>query len=485
MKRTNSILYYNILLSALTLLVINLLDLNEAYELMLLYSLNSAVVFGLMVLREIKCFRGLNMNLLILAGFCMRLVLPSITKAWGAITGETYAFLLPENDVTDYMFPTIIWMNIYYSFFLWCFFKFESKYTLEDAIAPFFTTFKVLTLTIPLFIVGIAYNIIISYVPAGFIPSIISSLVGNMATLAVITQLFAAIYKPTKINKTFFNVFIIVGIYQAMFFGFYKSAIMMYFAFYLLYYFLCRKHENKSIFTSKFIVGILLLFVTIDVIIYPFMSTKRIVSGWYVTSEGLATQQYSNLDILADVISGRSKQEEKSNSAASRLDAIEPNAFFYKECVKRDLRTSELVVNQLELLVPRFINPNKHDSQAGLMVYAYATTGSFKKYDSAVSNNYIGQFGSAYLIGGGLMVIILAIFNGWFIAFYYSFLLKHRNHILSLLFLLPLIMESFQGFEEVHDGGLFRAAYDTIIMLGILGMRTFFPYFLTLTIRTK
>lgn len=484
MKRTKfRILYYNILVSALALLIINLLDLKEVYELMLLYSLNAAMVFGLLVFEEIKFFRGLNMNLLILAGFCMRLVLPSITKAWGAINGETYAFLLPDNDVTDYIFPTIVWMNIYYSIFLWFLFKFESKFTLEDAIAPFFTKFKVLTLTIPLFMVGIAYNIIISFVPFGFIPGVISSLVGNMATLAVITQLFAAVYKPIKINIIFFNVFIIVGIYQAMFFGFYKGAIMMYFAYYLLYYFLRRKHENKRIFTPKFIVSILLLFVTIDVIIYPFMSTKRIVSGWDVTSGGLATQQYSNLEILADVLSGRSKQEENENTATGRLDAIEPNAFFYKECVKRGLRTTELVRNQLELLVPRFINPNKHDSQAGLMVYSYATTGTFKNYDTAVSNNYIGQFGSAYLIGGGLMVILLALFNGWFIAFYYNFLLKHRNHILSLLFLLPLIMGSLLGFEEIHDGGLFRAAYDTIMMLGIWGLSTFFPRFLTIKLK--
>lgn len=484
MKRTKyRILYYNILVSAFALVIINLLDLKEAYELMLLYSLNAATVFGLLVYEEIKLFRGLNMNLLILVGFCMRLVLPSITKAWGAINGESYAYLIPENDVTDYMFPTIVWMNIYYSIFLCCLFRFESKYTLEAVIAPFFNKFKVLALTIPLFIVGIVYNIITSYIPVGFIPGIINSFLGNMATLAVITQLFAAIYEPTKINKSFFNVCIIVGIYQAMFFGFYKSAIMMYFVFYLLYYFLRRKYENKSVFTSKFIVSILLLFITIDLVIYPFMSTKRIVSGWDVTSGGLATQQYSNLDILADVISGRLKQDENENTATGRLDAIEPNAFFYKECVKRGLRTTELVMNQMELLVPRFINPNKHNSQAGLMVYAYATTGTFKNHDTAVSNNYIGQFGSAYLIGGSIMVILLAFFNGWFIAFYYNFLLKHRNHILSLFFLLPLIMESLLGFEEVHDGGLFRAAYDTIMMIGILGLSTFFPRFLT--IRTK
>lgn len=481
--RSTRLIYYNLAISAIVLFAITVFDLKESYVLMLLYSLNSTIVFGLLLLEEINHFRGLNLNLLVIAGCFMRFVLPSISRAWGALNGETYSFLLPENKVTDYMFPTVVWMNIYYSIFLWCFFKFESKYTFEDIFAPFFIRFKTVRIAVPLFMVGFAYNIIISFVPSGVIPSVISGILGNMATLAVIMQLFAAVYKPTSLNRIIFVVFIVIEIFRTTFFGFYKGAIMMNFAYYLLYYFLSRKHEKKSVFTPKFIVGIVILFATIDLIIYPFMSTKRIVSGWDVTAGGIATQHYSNLDILADVFSGHSKQEKFENTAADRLDAVGPNAFFYKECVMRGLRTTELVRNNLELLVPRFINPDKHDSQAGFMVYAYATTGRFSYYGSAVSNNYIGQFASAYLIGGGIMVIILAFLNGWFIMFYYNFLLKHRNNILALLFLFPLIMGALMGFEEIHDGGALRTAYNSIMMIGIWGMSTIFPRFLT--IRTK
>ena len=142
MKRTRyRILYYNLLVSALTLLLIYLLELREVYLLMFLYSFSSLVVFGLLALEELKNFRGLNMNLLVLAGCFMRFVLPSITKAWGAMNGEEYAFLQPENVINDYMFPTVVWMNIYYSLFYWCFVRFESKYTIEDGIKPFFFRF--------------------------------------------------------------------------------------------------------------------------------------------------------------------------------------------------------------------------------------------------------------------------------------------------------------------------------------------------------
>jgi hypothetical protein len=212
------------------------------------------------------------------------------------------------------------------------------------------------------------------------------------------------------------------------------------------------------------------------------MTTKRVVADWD-SSTGLASQSYSNLEILKDVISGRSLSERGDNTTASRLDAIAPNAFFYKECCTRGLRTTKILRSNVELLVPRFINPHKHGSEAGLMVYAYATTGSFDNYDIASSNNYIGQFASAYLIGGGILVIILALFNGWFIMYYYNFLLKHLNNILAILLLIPLVLSAILAFEEIHDGGALRTGYNLVMMIGISLMTKFLPGFLTIKVK--
>ena len=478
MKKTRyRILYYNLLVSALTLLLIYQLGLREVYLLMFLYSFSSLVVFGLLALEELKNFRGLNMNLLVLMGCFMRFVLPSITKAWGAMNGEEYAFLRPENVINDYMFPTVVWMNIYYSLFYWCFVRFESKYTIEDGIKPLFNRFNLSLVSVPLFIVGIAYNIVSSFVPAGIIPDFINTIFGQLATMAILIQMFNALFHPSKFNKLLFGFFIVVSIWQTTVYGFYKGAIMMNFVYYLLYYFLKCKYNHQRVITPKLIIAGILLFLTIDLIIYPFMTTKRVVAGWDI-STGMASNSYSNVDILLDVLQGRSLSEKGDNTAAGRLDAVEANSFFYKECQVKGLRTMKLAKSNAELLVPRFINPNKHDSEAGLMVYAYATTGSFDNYDTALSNNYIGQFASAYLMGGVFLSILLALANGWFIMFYYNYLLKHINNIIAIILLVPLLLSAIYAFEEIHDGGVLRTGYNIVMMLVLAIVTKCFPRFL-------
>jgi len=268
-----------------------------------------------------------------------------------------------------------------------------------------------------------------------------------------------------------------------MFYGFYKGPIMMNFIYYLLYYFLDKKYHHKRTVTPKFIMGIIVLFLAIDFVIYPFNTTKRIESGWDVTMGGIATQSYSNFQVLKDVLTGNSKSEIGENTASGRLDAVEPNAFFYKECCKKGLRTTRIAKSNLEMLVPRFIKPDKHDSQAGLMVYAYATTGSFENYDTAVSNNYIGQFASAYLIGGGLLAILLAFVNGWFTIIYYNFLLKRINNIIVAMLFIPFVLSAIMAFEEIHDGGVLRTGYNLVMMIGISLMTKFLPGFLTIKVK--
>ncbi len=481
-KRKYSYLIYNLFISAFTLALIELFDLKESYVFMLIYALNSLLVFGLLALEEINHFEGLNMRLLVLIGCFMRFVLPSITKAWGAMSGEVYAFLRPENDINDYMFPTVVWMNIYYSIFYLCFVRFSSSNSIEEKIKPFFKSKYITLLALFIFSIGIIYNVLVSFIPAALIPGFINTFAGNLATLGILIQLFQALFNPSRFNKRVFYIIIIISLFQTIAFGFYKGAIMINFVYYLLYYFLDCKYHKKKLITPKLIIASILLFITIDAVIYPFMTTKRIVAGWDAGT-GLASNSYSNIEILADVLKGNSLSERGENTTASRLDAIEPNAFFYKECCKRGLRTSIVAKNNIELLVPRFINKNKHDSEAGLMVYAYATTGSFENVDLALSNNYIGQFASAYLIGGPILAVLLAFINGWFLMFYYNFLLKHMNNIIAIILFIPLILSALLAFEEIHDGGLLRMGYNIIMMFGLWLMTLFFPNFLT--IKTK
>ena len=150
------------------------------------------------------------------------------------------------------------------------------------------------------------------------------------------------------------------------------------------------------------------------------------------------------------------------------LHRNDANAFFYKECCERGLRSTKLLVSNVELLVPRFINPNKHNAEAGLMVTSYVFFGNFDQQDKALSSNFVGQFASAYLVGGTFFAIIMAFFYGWFLSRYYTFLVKHSRNILAIVFLISFMLDALLAFEEIHDTGALRAGLYTVQMIGIV-----------------
>lgn len=466
-RKKNGIIYCNLFVSTIVLLLINLMDLHESFSFMLFYGIVIALFYGILLLLEIKYFRGLSLNLPLLVGYCTRVVLPTIEKSWGAMDGDLYYFLIEQNDITDYMFPTAVWMNIYYMIFLWCLNRFTKHYTIEESIKPFFIKYKIVRLAIPLFAIGTAYSIVASFVPAGLIPGVISNLFGKLATFAIFLQMFDALFNQTKNKKRIFVIFIVISIWQSVVFGFYKGVVMTNIVYYILYLFLDSKYNNKNIFSAKFVVACASIFLVLDLVLYPFMETKRVVAGWDVTGAQVATVEYSNWKILQDVLSGNSVYERGQVKTSGRLDAIPPNAFFYKECCKKGLRTKEVAKSNIELLVPRFINPNKHHAEAGHMTYAYAVYGSFNSKELAVSNNYIGQFASAYLIGGWLFVLFAAFINGCFTIYFYNFLIKYNRNILSILFLIPLLFNALLAYEEVHDAGALNIGYNIVMMIGI------------------
>lgn len=466
-RKKNKIIYLNLFVSAVILLIINLTGTRESFGFMLFFGVVIAMIYGTLLLLEVKYFTGLSLNLPLLVGYCTRIVQPTLEKSWGAMNGDQYYFLIEQNDINDYMFPTAVWINIYYMIFYWCLLRYAKNFTIEDSIRPFFTRYEIPRFTIPLFIIGITYNIVTSYIPAGFIPGIVSTVFDKLTLLAIIAQMFDALFNPTKRKRRIFEIFIILSIWQTVVFGFYKGVIMMNIMYYILYLFLDSRYHSKRLLSGKFIVVCASVFLIIDLVLYPFMETKRVVAGWDVAGAQVATVEYSNWKILQDVLDGKSVYERGQVKTSGRMDAIPPNAFFYKECCEKGLRTSELAKSNLELLVPRFINPNKHKAEAGLMTYAYAVHGSFNSKDIAVSNNYVGQFASAYLIGGWLFVILAAFINGWFTIFYYNFLIKYNKNILAILFLMPLIINALLAYEEIHDAGVLTIGYNAIMMAGI------------------
>ena len=154
---------YNLIISFLLFLIIEGLNIQQNYSLMLMYSINNMIVFSLFLYYELKNYEGINLNLLLLIAYFVRLYLPSISMSLDACMGITLYY--DNNRIDDFVFPTIIWMNIVYTTFYFLLSKFTSKYTIDEYIIPFFYKYNILSLSVFLYIIGNVYNIIVSNIP--------------------------------------------------------------------------------------------------------------------------------------------------------------------------------------------------------------------------------------------------------------------------------------------------------------------------------
>lgn len=468
---------YNLITSFLLFLLIEGLNLQQNYSLMLMYSINNMVVFSLILYYELKNYNGINLNLLLLLAFFMRLYLPSISMSWDACMGIRLYY--DNNWISDFVFPTIIWMNIVYTIFYLILSKLTSKYIIDDYIIPFFYKYNILSLSIFLYIIGNIYNIVVSNIPNAelFLPSALSQILSKLTILAILLQLLNTLYRYSKLNYNIFVGFVIFNILYSIFFGFFKGAILLPILIYSWYYFLSCKRDSKKIFNLKFVMIICFILFFTKSFVYPFMSAKREISGYNVglgKSVG-ATKEYSNIEILSDVISGKIKQDDK-HSAFDRLNSISTNAFFYKAVVKRGRYDHKILMNNLRMLIPRFLYPEKGINSAGLMAESYAKTGSFNNYKRSKTNIYVGQFAGSFLNGGYILVIIMAIINPIVISLLFKTLLNNITNIFAIVFLSNLLMATVFGFEEIHDGGIQRCISYSIIIVFVKLSSYFVPH---------
>lgn len=459
MFRLNCVLY-QLVVSIITIMLISALNLEQNNILMLCYSINSAIVFLLLIKYEIQNYVGLNLNLVLLVGYFTRLVYPEVSMSLGVINGDIYSYVRPFNVVNDYLFPTIVGINIFYMFFYLVLSKRTSYIIIDDYIKPYFLKYNIAKISSVFFVLGIIYNIASLVFPYDTISNTFARMLEKMADLAMLLQLLNTIYNYSKRNHRLLLFYVIYSVLFGMFFGFFKSGLIRPIALYCLFYFLHCKSLGKTIFDKKFVFLLSFLCIFTTMFVYPFMTTKRVVAGYNV---GIgkkigATKNYSNWAIIMDVINGKVKNDDSnSNPALGRLNAITTNAFFYKSVAKEGGHYNhDILVQNMKMLIPRFLYPEKGVNSAGLMANAYARTGSFKNFKSSNSNVYVGQFAGAYLNGGWLVVCLVMLISPFVISQLYICCLNNISNIFAVFFLAQLLMASVFAFEEVHDGGIQR-----------------------------
>ena len=444
----------NLFVSVFLILIVRVTAMSDNFAFMLIYSIFSFSVFMYMIFLEIRYYEGLTIRFLFLIGALLRLSVPSVEKSIAMLTEEVSQLQFMGNDITNYVFPTILWINLYYMVFLYFFIHFSKGYTLERSFLPVLQKFRVDIFSVIFYAIGYAYNLYSLAFPVGFIPTIIQNALTNLANVGSLMIVIDTAYNYTR-GKYMLMILEVIGlVYYGLFYSFYKSVIVLPLLLLVLFYFMRSFQYKKKIFNIKLVLvaGTIVLFFAFFV--YPFMSTKRVEADFQAqTNRAMAT--YSNEEIIKDVIEGETQIEENSNTM-DRLDVVSPNSFFYGDVDRHKQHHWDLIESNIKLMIPRFLYPEKEDNNTGLKAYSYALTGSFNNYSFYNCFIFVGLFAGAFFAGGWVFAIFMAIINGIILAKYSDYIIKNISNIFALIFFFSLAMNVLSAFEEVHDGGIMR-----------------------------
>lgn len=429
----------------------------------------SIAVFATLLLFELR-YPGIDLFMIFIGFSFLRLLMPTITMAEEGLKGETFMF---HRNFTDYVFPCVVGMNIYYVLFILLLTQFSKDKMLSiklDAID--YIPHKRLFIFL-IYIVGFLVRLIPSYI--SFMDTL-RSYMSLFPTLALLIYAFIASKKNNKKDTLLFTFLVIVEISYAVFFGFYKGAVVRPFIFFLMYYYLKIKNSGGSLFTPKFILSVGFFALFLFFFIYPFMELKRYESGWDPATD-ITYYDYSNIEIFEKVVKGDYEfdKEEQQSGMADRQNAIPTNAYFYMAALNDGFQT-RIVKSSLTLPIPRWLGGNYglEDNQ-GYLTNSYLHQGNYYVSPYGIhSSAYIGLFGGAFFWGGWLAVLLMCSFNAWFIPRLLSISMNNIKNPFALLILFHILMESLACFEETSDGGLNRLkTYCIFLIIAIIYNRLF------------
>ena len=424
----------------------------------------SIAVFVTLLLSELR-YPGIDLFMIFIGFSFLRLLLPTLTMAEEGLKGETFMF---HRNFTDYVFPCVVGMNIYYALFILLLTQFSKDKMLSikmDAIE--YIPHKRLFIFL-IYIIGFLVRLIPSYI--SFMDTL-RSYMSLFPTLALLIYAFIASKNDSKKDSVLFSFLIVIEILYAVFFGFYKGAVVRPFIFYLMYYYLKIKKTGGSLFTPRFVLSVVFFTLFLFFFIYPFIEIKRNESGWDPATD-ITYYDYSNVDIFERVIKGDYEidKEEQQSGMADRQNAIPTNAYFYMAALK-DGYQSKIVKSSLTIPIPRWLGGKYglEDNQ-GYLTNAYLHQGNYYISPFGIQNSaYIGLFGGVFFWGGWFAVIFMCAFNSWFIPKLLSIAMNNIKNPFALLILFHILMESLACFEETSDGGINRIkTYGIFLIISII-----------------
>ena len=458
-----SLLLSHICVSILFLLLIFELDLATDPSVIFVYACLSAGSYYILLKNEWEANRDLSLEIVYLVGCLFRFVIPTFATAWMIFNESKILYF--GSDVSDYTFPTIVWMNIFHILFYTIFKLKANNITFGSRLRELFTNYDIFVIVAVIYIISFPFRAVNNLLIFFDVSQSVRGLLNNVGNLSIVLLLFNCAYKYTRFRHFVLVLFCVVEFIYASLFSFYKAYMIMPLVFYVIFWIVWHKHENKTVLTKPFWALCIASFIFVNGFVFPYMTAKRIVAGYSVELDA-GLNDYSLSDVFDHMRSNKDGDEYETNTLLDRQDAVPVNAFYYKDVIGKNKYHSELLVKSILVTIPRILYPEKPYNNVGMMATEYARTGVMNDKSIASCYTYVGLVGGSYLWGGPVGVVICAILVGFFISVYNNFLLKNITNPLSIMYYMLLLVAAMSAFEETHDGGIGRLlSYIPIVIL--------------------
>ena len=438
--------------SVLFLLLVFMFDLAMEPTIIIVYACLSAGTYFILLKNEWESYRDLSLEILYLVGCVFRFVLPTFVTFWVILNGSKMLYF--DSDVSDYAFPTIIWMNIFHIMF-YTIFKLKSKnITIGSRLRMLFEKYDMYVIVAVIYVISLPFRAINNLLIFFDVSQYVMSLLNNVGNLSIILLLFNCAYNYTRFKHFLLILLCTTEFIFASLFTFYKTYMIMPILFYMFFWIIWHKTEKKKVLTGSFLILCISSFVLVNSFVFPFMDSKRIVSGFSVElNAGLNV--YSMADVF-NYMNSNKEREEDTNTLLDRQDAVPVNAFFYKDVNCKNKYHPELLKKSVLIAIPRILYPDKPYNNVGMMVTEYARTGIMDDNSVSTSYTYTGLVGGSYLWGGPVGLLLCAILGGFFMSVYNNFLLRNITNPIAIMYYMLFLMAALSAFEETHDGGIGR-----------------------------
>lgn len=314
---------------------------------------------------------------------------------------------------------------------------------------------------------------------AGFVPlASISSLFvlfqsqGQLVALTLLVFLKLHDNTNSLVNRSFWLITIIEVIY-VLGFGM-KEGILQNILPYIIYLIIGYKNGMFSL-NVKFILKVLLLFVFIIYVVFPYISVFRSIAdrkhiSWDKVTVKETVSEYIDYTFSQGIYDDKNTTSDKSlKYALSRAGSIVCNSWSINYAQEKGLQTKYFYYCA-SAVIPRLLWPNKPPVVIGGMMYRLATghsdwETSASKSRTAVTIGFIGGCYFSFGIFGALLFPFMA---GFFISYFWHFLrTRLYYHPIAIWAFYTIIKTIFKDFENFTDGGfvffIWSIAYIMII----------------------